>query len=61
MEGDQFVLGHEWKILIFKQVVSEITPTSCTQALYQGEVGKELKRLSTIYATKLAETAPSKR
>jgi hypothetical protein len=64
-EGDQFVLGDEFerngKKFIFKEVLSEITPTSFTQTLYQGEVGKELKRLSTIYATKLAETAPSKR
>lgn len=64
-EGDQFVLDDEFerngKKFIFKEVFSEITPTSFTQTLYQGEVGKELKHISTIYATKAAETAPSKR
>jgi len=55
-EGDQFVLRDEFerngKKFDFKEVFSEITPTSFTQTLYQGETGKELKRLLTIHATK---------
>jgi hypothetical protein len=55
-EGDQWVLGDEFekngKKFIFKEVFSEITPTSFTQTLYQGEAGKELKRLLTIHATR---------
>jgi hypothetical protein len=55
-EGDQWVLGDEFerdgKKFVFKEVFSAITPTSFTQTLYQGEAGKELKRLLTIYATK---------
>jgi hypothetical protein len=55
-EGDQFVLHDEFerngKKLNFKEVFSEVTPTSFTQTLYQGEAGKELKRLLTIHATK---------
>ena len=62
-EGDQFVLGDEFekdgKKFIFKEVFSQITPTSFTQTLYQGEAGEELKRLSTIYATKLAQPVAS--
>jgi len=58
-EGDQFVLGDEFerngKKFEFKEVISEITPTSFTQTLYQGEAGKELKRLLTIHATKKAK------
>jgi hypothetical protein len=55
-EGDQFVLGDEsernGRKFEFKEVFSEITPSSFTQTLYQGEAGKELKRLLTIHATK---------
>ena len=55
-QRDEFVLGDEFerngKRFEFKEVFSEITPTSFTQTLYQGEKGKELKRLLTIYATK---------
>ena len=55
-ERDQFVLRDEFerngKKFSFKEVFSEITPTSFTQTLYQGEAGKELKRLLTIHATK---------
>jgi hypothetical protein len=55
-KGDQFVLRDEFerngKKFDFKEVFSEITPTSFTQTLYQGERGKELKRLLTIHATK---------
>jgi hypothetical protein len=57
-EGDQFVLGDEFEVngkkFVFKEVLSEITPTSYTQTLYQGEAGKELKRLLTIQATRSA-------
>ena len=55
-EGDQWVLGDEierdGKKFVFKEVFSEITPTSFTQTLYQGEAGKELKRILTIHAMK---------
>jgi hypothetical protein len=55
-EGDQFVLGDEFEVngkkFVFKEVLSEITPTSYTQTLYQGEAGKELKKLATIHATR---------
>ena len=55
-EGDQFVLRDEFekngKKFNFKEVFSEITPASFTQTLYQGEAGKELRKLATIYATK---------
>jgi hypothetical protein len=55
-EGNDFVLADEFdrdgKKFVFKEVFSEITPTSFTQTLYQGEAGKELKKLLTIHATK---------
>ena len=55
-EGSQFVLGDEWEMMgkrfSFKEVLSDITPASFTQTLYQGEAGGELKRLMTIKATK---------
>jgi hypothetical protein len=55
-EGDQWVLGDEFerdgKKFVFKEVFSEITPTSFTQTLYQGEAGKESTKLLTIHATK---------
>jgi len=55
-EGDQFILRDEFerngKKFNFKEGFSEITPTSFTQTLYQGEAGKDLKRLLTIPATK---------
>ena len=55
-EGDQFVLRDEFekngKKFNFKEVFSEITPASFTQTLYQGEAGKELRKLATIHATK---------
>jgi hypothetical protein len=56
LEGDQFVLGDEFerngKRFEFKEIFSEITLTSFTQTIYQGEAGKELKRVLTIRATK---------
>jgi hypothetical protein len=55
-EGNDFVLADEsekdGKKFLFKEVFSDITPTSFTQTLYQGEAGKELKKLLTIHATK---------
>ena len=55
-EGDDFVLGDEFerngKKFIFKEVFSEITPTSLTQTLYQGEAGKELKKLATLHGVR---------
>jgi hypothetical protein len=56
-EGDQFVLGDEFerngRKFTFKEVVSDITPVSFTQTLYQGESTAELKRLMTIRAVKV--------
>jgi hypothetical protein len=58
-EGGQFVLGDEsermGKKMSFKEVLSDITPASFTQTLYQGESGAELKRFMTIKATKLTK------
>jgi hypothetical protein len=54
-EGEEFVLRDEFengKKFSFKEVFSEITPTSFMQTLYHGEMGKELKRLLTIHATR---------
>ena len=55
-ERDQFILRDEFekngKKFNFKEVFSEITPASFTQTLYQGEAGKELRKLATIHATK---------
>jgi uncharacterized protein (TIGR02246 family) len=57
-DGNQFVLGDEFerngKKFIFKETVFDITPNSWSQALYEGEAGSELKRLVTIYATRVA-------
>jgi hypothetical protein len=58
-EGDQFVLRDEFerngKKFNFKEVFSEITPTSFTQTLYQGQVGKELTKLATIHAIRSSD------
>lgn len=55
-EGDDLVLGNEWKQkerrFVFKEVFSEITEDTFTQKLYQGESGNHLKLLATIYATR---------
>jgi hypothetical protein len=55
-EGNDFVLADEFdrdgKKFVFKEVFSEITTTSFTQTLYQGEAGKELRKLLAIHATK---------
>ena len=46
-QGSEFVLGDEFEMsgqkFTFKEVVSEITPNSFTQTLYQGPAGGELK------------------
>jgi hypothetical protein len=39
----------------FREVFSEITPTSFTQTLYQGQVGKKLMKLTTIHAIRLSD------
>ena len=55
-EGKDFVLGDEFtrdgKKLVFREVVSDITPNSFMQTLSQGEAGKELKTIVTIHATR---------
>jgi hypothetical protein len=56
-EGREMVATDEWakngKTLAFKEVFSDITPTSFKQSLYQRESGGELKRIVTILATKV--------
>ena len=56
-QGSEFVLGDEFerngKRFMFREVVSEITPNSFTQTLYQGAADGELKLLMTIRATKV--------
>jgi len=58
-EGDRFVLGDDFerngKKVSFREVLSDITPTSFTQTIYQGESGGEPKRMVTIRATKSAK------
>jgi len=60
-EGNQLVLGDEFasggKKFTFKETVSDITPKTYTQTLYQGESGSELKRLMTIRAAKVSEAS----
>lgn len=62
-EGNDFVLGDEFqrdgKRFLFKEVFSEITPTSFTQTLSQGEAGKELKTILRIHATRSHTSADS--
>ena len=56
-EGSDFVLRDEFerdgKKFDYKEIVSDITPTSYTQTIYQGETGGELKRMLTIHATRV--------
>lgn len=62
-EGDQLVLSDEYtkdgKKYVSREVLSEITPTSFTITLSQGEAGKDLKRTVTIHATKAGRGAVS--
>jgi amidohydrolase family protein len=62
-EGSDFVLRDECerdgKKFDSKEVVSEITPNTYTQTIYQGEAGGELKPVLTIHATKVTDSAPS--
>jgi hypothetical protein len=64
-EGDRFVLGDQFerngKKFTFREVVSDITSTSFTQTLYQGESAAELTRVMTIRAVKVpsAKKRPS--
>lgn len=52
-QGDQF--EREGKQYVYKEVESEITPSSYTLTSYIGEPGGELKPTSTIHATKITE------
>lgn len=58
-EGADFVLRDQFerdgKKIDYKEAVSEITPTTYTQTIYQGEAGTGLKPILTVYATKLTE------
>ncbi len=55
-EGDELVISSEFerggKKFTWREVVSDITPTSFTQTADIGEVGEPLKRWLTIHATK---------
>jgi len=55
-EGSRFVLGDEFerdgRKIAFQEVLSDITATSFTQTISQGESGGELKRMLTIRAKK---------
>lgn len=54
--GNEVVAMNEWegsgKKFVFKEVFSDITPTSFKQSLYQGESLGELKPVVVIHATK---------
>ena len=56
-QGDQIVVTSEFerggKKFTWREVVSDITPTSFTQTADIGEVGEPLKRWLTIHATKI--------
>lgn len=58
-EGADFVLRDEFerdgKTIAYKEAVSDITPTTYTQTIYQGEAGTGLEPVLTVYATKLTE------
>ena len=58
-EGEQFVLADEFerdgKKLAYKEVESDISPSSYTLTSYIGEPGGELKPTSTIRATRLTD------
>jgi hypothetical protein len=60
-EGDQCVLDDQFikdgKKFVFRETISDITPTSFTQTLSQGEAGKELNRLVTIHPIKASDAA----
>jgi hypothetical protein len=63
-EGNDFVSGDEYsrdgKKYIFREVVSQITPTSYARTLSSGEEGKDLRRQVTVHAVKeSAATATS--
>ena len=57
-EGEQVVLTGEYeqggKRFAWREVFARTTPTSLTQTLYIGTPGGELKRVSTINATRLS-------
>lgn len=56
-EGSQLVAMDEWqehgKKTTFKEIFSDITPTSFKQTLYLGEAESELKKFMTITATRI--------
>lgn len=55
-QGLNFVLQDQWEVdgkrMLFKEVFSDITPTSFTQTIYGGEIGTELKKTMIIKATR---------
>lgn len=55
-QGSDFVLGdlfvRDGKKMDYREVISDVTPTTYTQTIYQGEAGSELKRVITIHAVK---------
>lgn len=58
-DGDQFVLRDEFerdgKKFVYKEVESQITPSTYTLTSYTGEAGGEPKPTSTIHATRIPE------
>jgi hypothetical protein len=56
-EGDKFVLGDQWqqgdKTMEYKEVQSDITPTSFVLTSYVGQAGTMLKRTLTVTAHRL--------
>lgn len=62
-KGDDLILEHEWegagRHFTMREVFSGIHPNSFTQTLYQGESGKELRRVVTIHANRSTATLAS--
>ena len=54
--GSEFVIGDEYerdgKKIEYREVFSDLTPTSFVQTIYEGEAGGALKRVLTIRAKK---------
>jgi hypothetical protein len=61
-ERNTLIIEHEWsergKTSKVKEVFSDITDSSFTQTIYQGESNRELKKLLTVFATKKQLLSP---
>jgi len=55
-QGAEFVIGDEYELdgkkIEYREVFSNLTPTSFVQTIYEGEAGGALKRVLTIQAMK---------